>query len=171
MARHHGPVLVDTNVILECYRIKSWRALCGGYHVVTVEDCVTETQTGFRSRVLENLIDPLELRNSLAEICQFEYKNLAKLKSLSPEIRLDKGEERLWAHAIGRDDDWVFCGPDSASLQFGVQNNYRDRLVSLEQLLVDAGYRFKMEVEEHFTEKWHADKMNELIQNELFSDR
>lgn len=33
MARHRGPVLVDTNVILECWRIKAWRALGGGYGV------------------------------------------------------------------------------------------------------------------------------------------
>ena len=42
MARHRGPVLVDTNVILECWRINAWRALTGGYGVETVEDCVTE---------------------------------------------------------------------------------------------------------------------------------
>ena len=27
MARHRGPVLVDTNVILECWRVGAWRAL------------------------------------------------------------------------------------------------------------------------------------------------
>ena len=27
MARHSGPVLVDTNVILECWRVDAWRAL------------------------------------------------------------------------------------------------------------------------------------------------
>lgn len=48
MARHSGPVLVDTNVILESYRVESWRALAGGYRVETVEECVMETQTGFQ---------------------------------------------------------------------------------------------------------------------------
>jgi hypothetical protein len=46
MARHRGPLLVDTNVILECWRIGAWGALSGGYLVETVEDCVIETQTG-----------------------------------------------------------------------------------------------------------------------------
>jgi hypothetical protein len=50
MARHQGPVLVDTNVILESHRIGAWPALTGGYPVETVEDCVTETQTGFQRR-------------------------------------------------------------------------------------------------------------------------
>jgi acetoin utilization deacetylase AcuC-like enzyme len=57
MARHHGPVLVDTNVILESHRIRAWASLAGGYRVETVEDCVTETQTGFQRRRPEQQID------------------------------------------------------------------------------------------------------------------
>ena len=37
MARHQGPVLVDTNVIIESHRVNSWRALAGGYRVQTVD--------------------------------------------------------------------------------------------------------------------------------------
>jgi hypothetical protein len=47
LARHTGPVLLDTNVILECWRIDAWRALAGGYRLETVEACEAETQTGF----------------------------------------------------------------------------------------------------------------------------
>jgi hypothetical protein len=57
MARHRGPVLVDTNVILECWRINAWRALAGGYREETVEDCVIETQTGYQRRRPEQQID------------------------------------------------------------------------------------------------------------------
>ena len=57
MARHSGPVLVDTNVILEAHRVDAWRALTGGYRLETVEDCVTETQTGFQKRRPEQQID------------------------------------------------------------------------------------------------------------------
>ena len=57
MPRYIGPVLVDTNVVLECWRVGSWRALAGGYSVETVEDCVTETQTGFQRRRPEQRID------------------------------------------------------------------------------------------------------------------
>ena len=42
-------VLVDTNVIVEAYRTETWRALAGSYGIETVKDCVTETQTGYRS--------------------------------------------------------------------------------------------------------------------------
>ena len=54
MVRHRGTVLVDTNVILEAHRTGSWRALTGGYAVETVEDCVTETWTGFQRRRAEH---------------------------------------------------------------------------------------------------------------------
>ena len=41
-------MLVDTNVIIESHRVGVWKALAGGYRVETVEDRVTETQTGFQ---------------------------------------------------------------------------------------------------------------------------
>ena len=50
-------MLVDTNAIIEAHRTKSWRALTGGYAVETVEDCIMETQTGFRRRRPELRID------------------------------------------------------------------------------------------------------------------
>ena len=60
MARHAGPVLVDTNAILECFRVGAWRALAGGYGVETVEDCMTETQTGYQRRRPEQQIDAVQ---------------------------------------------------------------------------------------------------------------
>jgi hypothetical protein len=68
MARHRGPVLVDTNAIVESFRAASWRALTGGYRVETVEDCVIETQTGFQRRRPEQQIDAGALRASLAAV-------------------------------------------------------------------------------------------------------
>ena len=68
MARHPGPVLVDTNAILECFRVGGWRALAGGYGVETVEDCMTETQTGYQRRQPEQQINGAELRASLAAV-------------------------------------------------------------------------------------------------------
>lgn len=55
MARHSGPVLVDTNVILESHRVGAWRALAGSYRVETVEDCVTET-VGLYSRAVSDVL-------------------------------------------------------------------------------------------------------------------
>ena len=46
----------------------AWRALAGGYGVETVEDCVTETQTGYQRRRPEQQIDAAQLRASLAAV-------------------------------------------------------------------------------------------------------
>ena len=48
---------------------------------------------------------------------------------------LDPGEKSLWAHAITRNDAWMMCGPDKASLLTGVRLGFRNRLVALEKLL------------------------------------
>src|SRR5437660_6860429 len=113
MPRHTGPVLVDTNVILECWRVGSWRALTGGYAVETVEDCVTETQTGFQRRRPEQRIDPAELRQSLAQVSEVGPGELAAALVRDEMLSfLDVGERSLWAHALTRADAWVLCGPD-----------------------------------------------------------
>ena len=61
-------MLVDTNTIIEVHRIRVWAALAGGWRVETVEDCVTETQTGFQRRRPEQSIAADELRASLAAV-------------------------------------------------------------------------------------------------------
>ena len=68
MPRHTGTVLVDTNVILECHRVGSWRALTGGYRVETVEPCVRETQVGAQRRRKEQRIGKDRLLDRLARI-------------------------------------------------------------------------------------------------------
>ena len=104
MARHAGPVLVDTNIILESYRVGSWRALAGGYGVQTVEECVDETQAGSQRREPERRIDEVELRGSLAVGHSVGSKERAELAIRTQDIALDPGEASLWAHARSRDD-------------------------------------------------------------------
>ena len=163
MERHHGPVLVDTNVIVECYRTGSWRALAGGYAVETVEDCVTETQTGFQRRRPEQRIDIVELRASLKAVHFVEDRQRAKLGVRVPDIALDRGEASLWAHAVHRNDAWLLCGPDKASLRCGIRLGFRERLVSLERLLDDAGHRSRPALRKAYTGKWHNRTVSQLI--------
>lgn len=164
VARHHGPVLVDTNVILESHRIGSWRALTGGYRVETVEDCVTETQTGFQRRRPEQQIDAGELRASLAAVHSVGDRERAELAiRVHDIIILDRGEASLWAHALHRDDAWVLCGPDKASLRFGVRMGFRERLVSLERLLDDVGYRPTSSLRTAYSRRWLDGTLSELV--------
>jgi hypothetical protein len=164
MARHRGPLLVDTNVILECWRIGAWGALSGGYPVETVEDCVTETQTGFQNRRAEEAVDATTLRTSLAHAPHpVTALQLAALDLAAAGIQLDPGERSLWAHALERQDAWVVCGPDRASLRVGVRLGFRDRLVALETLLTDAGYRPRTALKRNYTAAWHAQTVGEYV--------
>ena len=90
MARHSGTVPVDTNVILEAHRTGSWRALTGGYAVETVEDCVTETQTGFQCHQPEHQLDQAELRDRLAGVHAVGEQERAVPAIRAGELALDR---------------------------------------------------------------------------------
>lgn len=171
MARHRGPVLVDTNVILESYRVGSWRALTGGYGVETVEECTIETQTGYQRRRPEQQIEIRALKESLKAIHAVTDKERAGVAVRAPDIALDIGEQSLWAHALTRADGWVLCGPDKASLRFGVRLGLRKRLVALESLLADAGHRPKEALKLAYTAKWLEKVLGELFIAEGFGRR
>ena len=158
-----APVLVDTNVIIESFRTRTWRALTGGYRVETVEDCVTETQTGFQRRRAEQLIEVRDLRASLGAEHAVDDRERAELAVRIHGIALDRGEESLWAHALGRDDSWLLCGPDKASLRCGIRLGFRERLVSLENLLEGAGRRTSIALKSHYTTGWLNRTVTELV--------
>ena len=156
-------MLVDANVVIEAHRVAAWRALAGGYGVETVEDCITETQTGFQLRREELAIASDELRASLAAVHAVSDRERAELAIRIQGIALDRGEESLWAHARGRDDDWFLCGPDRASLRCGVRLGLQDRIVSLETLLERIGYQVRVAPKRHYTRKWQQRVLIEYV--------
>lgn len=166
MARHRGPVLVDTNVIFESVRVGAWRALSSGYALETVEDCVTETQTGFQRRKPEMQIDPIDLRKSLRTVHPVTDTQRAVVAVQAQDIALDIGELSLWAHALTRRDAWVLCGPDKASMRFGVRHGLKGQLMALESLLLDSGHRPKISLRPAYTAKWLDSLLAELFMSE-----
>ena len=163
MVWHRGSVLVDTNVIIEAHRTGPWRALTGGYRVESVEECVTETQTGYQRRRREQQIDGAELRERLGAVATVDDLARAALAVRIGELALDEGEACLWAHALGRGDDWILCGPDRASLRCGVRLGFRGRLVSLEALLKDVGHRPGVALRPAYSREWQERVMGELV--------
>jgi hypothetical protein len=162
MARHQGSVLVDTNVIIEAWRAGAWRALANGYTVETVEDCVVETQTGYQRRSPAQQIDDRQLRPSLKAIHDVTDAEKAAAHVRDQQFAfLDAGEQALWAHALTRKDGWILCGPDRASLRFGLRLGLRDRLVALETLLRDAGLK-SIRLRPAYTSKWLTTTLAEL---------
>ena len=162
MPRHTGPVLVDTNVILECWRVGAWRALAGGYGVETVEDCVTETQTGFQRRRRSAALMGRSCSARWPACAQLPRPNSPPQLSETTLVFLDPGERSLWAHAMTREDTWLLCGPDKASLRLGIRLGFRDRLVALEQLLEDVGHRPREALRQNYTRRWHEFAIAEL---------
>ncbi len=160
------PVLLDTNVIIASHRIGAWKALAGGCLVETVEDCVTETQTGFQMRRPEQMIDASDLRASLVSVHAVGDRERAELAVRIEGIALDRGEEALWAHALGREGGWFLCGPDKASLRCGVRLGFRERIVSLETLLESVGHRPKVVLKDPYTKKWLERTLAELVFDE-----
>lgn len=167
MARHTGPILIDTNVMIECWRVGAWKALAGGYKVETVETCLIETQTGFQNRRPEQHIDGDVLKRTIAQIHLVTQEQLAQAVTLDLVIgSMDPGERDLWAHAISRSDAWVLCGPDKASLRIAIRLGLRDKMVSLERLLNEAGYRPRIDFGTAYTQRWQEKTLAELAQRE-----
>jgi hypothetical protein len=166
MARFTGIVLVDTNTTIEAHRVSAWKALSGGYAVEMVEKVQEETHTGHQRRDREENIDQEALKTSLRTVHPVTPAQKAKLKLILMEqkIDLDEGEFDLWAHLLDRTDDWRLCGPDRASMKFGVKNGYRDRMSSLEVLLADAGMsKTRPPLHDNYTRAWLNRVLNEYV--------
>ena len=129
----------------------------------TVDDCVTETQTGFQRRRPERRIDEARLRDRLAGVHAVGDLERAVLAIRVGDIALDRGEASLWAHALGRDDNWILRGPDRASLRCGVRLGLRERLVSMEGLLDEVGHRPGSALREAYARRWHERTVGELV--------
>jgi hypothetical protein len=167
MARWRGPVLLDTNAIVEAWRVDAWRALRGGYALETVEECVIETQTGYQNRRPEQQIDRDTLLAGLKAVHKVSEAERATALVRDGEIAmLDEGEKALWAHALARSDVWVLCGPDKASLRIGVRLGLRERLVALDGLLDDVGFRPKTALRSAYRRDWLDRALVELAQRE-----
>lgn len=147
------PILVDTNVILEAHRCRCWNPLAGGLQVETVDMCIAEANTGQQRRRNQLIIDPVALRRSFHAVHAVSKVAVASIALLDGPA-LHAGERELWAHAFHRHDAWVLCGPDAASMRFGYIHGFRDRMISLEELLRSVGSRIPSDLRGHYKTAW-----------------
>ncbi|MCG5246888.1 hypothetical protein LPC10_17615 [Methylorubrum sp. B1-46] len=167
MAVHRGSVLTDTNTVIEAHRVGAWRALSSRYRLVTVAKCLEETQTGFQRRRPEENIDPTVLRPSFHSVEPDDALAIMRLQLDGPGAHLDAGELSLWTHALTREDDWLICGADAASMRFGFDQGHRARLVSLGGLLNDIGFRPALPLRRNFGKPWLDDLIHRLAMEGL----
>ncbi|MDP2130698.1 MAG: hypothetical protein U0975_01740 [Erythrobacter sp.] len=125
----------------------------------TVDEIKKEAGTYFR-----RFADSVEL---MAGLERMKVHSVTKSQKSAVETRisgtvLDAGERDLWAHAIKRRDTWILCGPDKASLTAAVKLGLRGRLISLEQLLKEAGLSTKG-LPEHQTKAWLDRTVSQIV--------
>jgi hypothetical protein len=165
VAKHRGPILLDNNGIGDAVDLGVWNALIGAYRgqLETVREVEEEAGTYFRE-----LSDPATLMASLKllEVHDVTPQERSNLAVRTQGIALDPGERDLWANALGRKPGWILCGPDKASLRAAVRLGLAEKLVSLEELLENAGLSTKGLPDNH-TNKWLRRVVGELIVEEI----
>ena len=154
------PRAVDTNVILESHPHR-FLAPPRAATALNCRGCFAKRSA--QRRRPEQRIDANALRTSMAAVHRVRDRERAELAVRVPDIALDRGEASLWAHAVHREDSWLLCGPDTASLRFGIRLGFRDRLVSLERLLDNVGHRPNPPLRAAYTRKWHDRTLGHLV--------
>lgn len=158
MLTRDTPILLDAVSIIGAHQASCWKALAGHYRFETVEQCVIETQTGHQHRRPEHRIDEIILRSQLHAVHAVTDEQLSHVIE-NGGLGLDDGEQQLWAHAFTREDAWILCGPDTASMKFGADLKKRDRLISVGELANRIGLKPKLR--DHFQKAW----LDELLSN------
>jgi len=161
MRDNEQPVLVDTNVIIEAHRVRSWNAITGWFAIETVEKCVCEAGSGDKRR-------PGYIPVDVDSLCEKVHvhrvsKNVLLMAELSNPrfMDLDPGERELLAFAKQYDKAWILCSPDLACMSVMVELGLTDRLVSLEFLQEQAG--INKNLRDNFTEAFLKTHRNRFV--------
>lgn len=137
-------VFVDTNVILECFRINVWAELTQRCQVETVEMCCTEALTGDRTKAGFVVVDPTALRKGCHNVHPVSQTDIARLRMAFDEMyRLDDGELHLFAYLyvnkIRLSDVTVLSTADKgAILRANDIPDWLDWVQSLQEVLKEA---------------------------------
>jgi hypothetical protein len=145
--------MVDTNIIIEAFRTRCWKALCGHFSVETVETCWREALAGDPLRPGYVTVDTQELNTGLkARHTVSDLERIQLNLQLPAAGTLDAGERDLLAHGVTRSDAWIASCADRAGLRAALALGWEARVVSLEKLAQAVGTRPKLK--SHFCETW-----------------
>ncbi len=156
---------MDTNIIIEAFRTRCWKALTSYYRVETVEKCCEEALTGDRLRPGYVEVEVKVLKEKLT-INRVESMEQAALALTCPDVdALDAGERHLFAHAHGRSDAWIATCADRAAVRIALTLGWKERLCSLEVLSRPTGA--KPMLKRHFTEDWLSQVRTDFMLGKL----
>ena len=156
-------VFVDTNVVIEAFRINCWAALTNRYAVQTVEKCIEEALTGNTGCAGRVQIDPKAMLEGLTARHTVTKITLATFVIEHPECDgLDDGELHLLAwvkqHISNRFDNVVLSTADKAAIVacHRIGEQWLDAVVCLESLAQEAGVSRQQirQLAPHHRKKW-----------------
>ena len=163
-------VFLDTNVIIEAYRINCWNAICSTYSIETVEECVQEALRGNPSEPGYVNIPSAALRTRLSQVHQVVPQEIAALTLNCPQTQmLDDGEQQLFARLFADNElpspIIVLSTADKAALVAAFKLGWLDHSVSLEELARDAGVnRATLEsLKLNHQENWHGSVRTKIL--------
>lgn len=161
--KQNDVVLVDTCVIIEAYRTNTWKSLHNAFKLETVETCIIEAQTGKAISIGQPVSD-IALRKCFNQVHDVSSAQRAQHAIDCNEglPDLDAGELDLWIHALQRQDRWLLCGPDRASMLFGCMLGHKDKLVSLEHALGLLNVKANS-LASHYKNTWLSDVKTNFI--------
>src|SRR5574337_102611 len=146
-------VLVDTNVIIEAFRTRCWKAITAHFSIQTVAICCEEALTGDPLRPGYISVDPAELTKGLRERHTVtDGQRLALGVQLKNPDALDAGERDLLAHATGRSDAWFASCADRAAVNAALELGFEERFLSLHAMARVAGAKPTLKYQ--FTDSW-----------------
>lgn len=153
-------VLVDTCIIIEAYRTRTWKAICNAFDVETVEKCVEECCTGDVLNPKRISIKQSELQQDLAAIHPVSPLEIISLADSGLNLPgLDDGELHLMAWLYANRPvpiALLFSTADKAALRASGVLGLIDQVASLESFAKTAGVSKTQRdrFEEQFTERW-----------------
>lgn len=161
MPRASLRVFLDTNVILECFRVGLWPLMAGHYQLETVEMCVREALTGDNAGLDRIAVDPGALRQGLHVEHRVDQKTrnrvLAECQFL---VAMDDGERDLFvylhANRLPRADVCVMSTADRGAILRSQDMRWLDCLVDLESLarMAGASQGQLARLANHFSREW-----------------
>ncbi|HAU1475604.1 TPA: hypothetical protein JBI62_00840 [Legionella pneumophila] len=166
-------VFVDTNIILESFRINSWKAICNNYAIETVDKCIEEALSGDPDDPQHISIKHEELTNGLSGRYNPTKKDITSLIIDYPQTQgIDDGELHLFA--------WLYAQKllpsalilistaDKAAIKSTGLLGWLDSVTSLEYLLNTAGVAKQQnhKLKAHYRTDW-LNKIKTQIKLEL----
>lgn len=137
-------VFVDTNIILESFRINSWNAICNAYAIETVDKCIEEALSGNSDNPQHISIKHEELTNRLSGRYNPTKKDIANLVIDYPQTQgIDDGELHLFAWLYAQNllpnALILISTADKAAITSTGLLGWLDSVTSLEYLLNNSG--------------------------------